>query len=137
MAKAMQVGTPHSWQFVLGSFLKISIPDSGIAFLAFLSVPVACRAQVTSSNHNKVAVVGRTNPPWRSVRRFLHYSNFAGHAVALRLRSGHALSGLRAEITSSVRPEPVEGQNGMPARSWFDKLTTNGKDSNNKNASNH
>jgi len=51
MAKAMQVGTPHSWQLVLGSFLKMSIPDNGIVFLAFLSVPVVCRAQVTSSNH--------------------------------------------------------------------------------------
>jgi hypothetical protein len=30
IAKARQVGTPHSLQFVFGSNLKISIPVSGI-----------------------------------------------------------------------------------------------------------
>jgi hypothetical protein len=56
MAKAMQVGTPHSWQFVLGSFLKISIPDNGIAFL--LPVLNSFSAQDRSLSHDEV--VGRT-----------------------------------------------------------------------------
>jgi hypothetical protein len=33
MAKARHVGTPHSWQLVFGSSLKMSIPDRAIIYL--------------------------------------------------------------------------------------------------------
>jgi hypothetical protein len=35
MAKARHVGTPHSWQLVFGSSLKMSIPDRAILYLLY------------------------------------------------------------------------------------------------------
>jgi hypothetical protein len=54
MAKAKQVGTPHSPQLVFGSFLKISIPVRAISYsfsrkLSALSTPLSAKTRISFS----------------------------------------------------------------------------------------
>jgi hypothetical protein len=81
MAKAMQVGTPHSWQFVLGSFLKISIPDNGIAFLLLQAAPSGPPWQAVEKRPSAALRSSFVTAAYAKVRLIPH--NFA------RLASGH------------------------------------------------
>jgi len=75
----MQVGTPHSWQFVLGSFLKISIPDNGIAFLLLQAAPAVLLSRPLKNAHLLRCA------HYSSLRRTQKYASFLIISRALHL----------------------------------------------------